>query len=39
MPMTAQLSPTFGTDYPEIPHIFDNLHLMPDNISDILEVF
>lgn len=36
MPMTAELSPTFAADYPEIAHIFDNLHMMHDNISDIL---
>lgn len=36
MPMTAELSPTFAAEYPEIAHIFDNLHMMHDNISDIL---
>lgn len=36
MPMTAELSPKFARDYPEIAHIFDNLHMMHDTISDIL---
>jgi hypothetical protein len=30
------LSPKFAAEYPEIASIFDNLHMMHDNISDIL---
>jgi hypothetical protein len=36
MPLTAELSPKFAAEYPEIANIFDNLHMMHDNISDIL---
>ena len=36
MPLTAELSPSFAADYPEIANIFDNLHMLHDNISDIL---
>ena len=36
MPLTAELSPKFAGQYPEIANIFDNLHMMHDNISDIL---
>ena len=36
MPMTAELSPKFAEEYPEIANIFDNLHMMHDTISDIL---
>jgi hypothetical protein len=36
MPMTAELSPKFAAEYPEIANIFDNLHMMHDTISDIL---
>ena len=36
MPMTAELSPSFAARYPEIANIFDNLHMLHDNISDIL---
>jgi len=36
MPLTADLSPKFAAKYPEIAHIFDNLHMLHDNISDIL---
>ena len=36
MPMTEELSPKFATEYPEIANIFNNLHMMHDNISDIL---
>jgi hypothetical protein len=36
MPLTAELSPKFAGEYPEIANIFDNLHMMHDNISDIL---
>ena len=36
MPMTADLSPKFAEEYPEIANIFDNLHMMHDTLSDIL---
>jgi hypothetical protein len=36
MPMTAELSPAFAEEYPDIANIFDNLHMMHDTISDIL---
>jgi hypothetical protein len=36
MPLTGELSPKFTTQYPEIANIFDNLHMLHDNISDIL---
>ena len=36
MPMTEELSPKFAADYPEAANIFNNLHMMHDNISDIL---
>lgn len=36
MPLTAELSPQFAARYPEIANIFDNLHMLHDNISDIL---
>ncbi|MDF0645143.1 MAG: hypothetical protein P0111_14025 [Nitrospira sp.] len=36
MPLTAELSPKFAAQYPEIAHIFDNLHMLHDTISDIL---
>lgn len=36
MPLTAELSPLFAARYPEIANIFDNLHMLHDNISDIL---
>ncbi len=36
MPLTAELSPVFAAAYPEIANIFDNLHMLHDNISDIL---
>ena len=36
MPLTDDLSPKFAAKYPEIAHIFDNLHMLHDNISDIL---
>ena len=36
MPLTAELSPKFAQQYPEIANIFDNLHMLHDNISDIL---
>ncbi len=36
MPLTAELSPDFAARYPDIANIFDNLHMLHDNISDIL---
>lgn len=36
MPITAELSPAFAARYPVIANIFDNLHMLHDNISDIL---
>ena len=36
MPLTAEQSPAFASRYPEIANIFDNLHMLHDNISDIL---
>ena len=36
MPLTAELSPAFAARYPELANIFDNLHMLHDNISDIL---
>ncbi|MBK9996076.1 MAG: hypothetical protein IPO99_02835 [Nitrospira sp.] len=36
MPLTAELSPQFAARYPELASIFDNLHMLHDNISDIL---
>jgi hypothetical protein len=36
MPLTAELSPAFAVRYPELANIFDNLHMLHDNISDIL---
>jgi len=36
MPLTAELSPKFAARYPEIANIFDNLHMLHDNISDTL---
>jgi len=36
MPLTAELSPEFAARYPEVANVFDNLHMLHDNISDIL---
>lgn len=36
MPLTKEYSPSFAAAYPEIANIFDNLHMLHDNISDIL---
>jgi len=36
MPMTAEYSPVFAREYPEIANVFDNLHMLHDTISDIL---
>ena len=36
MPMTAELSPRFAKNFPEIANAFDNLHMLHDNVNDIL---
>ena len=36
MPMTAELSPRFAKRFPEIANAFDNLHMLHDNVNDIL---
>jgi hypothetical protein len=36
MPLTGELSPEFARRHPGIANIFDNLHMLHDNISDIL---
>ena len=36
MPLVAEYSPRFFEHYPAIAHIFDNLHMLHDTISDIL---
>lgn len=36
MPLAAEYSPAFAARYPEVANIFDNLHMLHDNISDIL---
>lgn len=36
MPLTAEYSPAFAARYPDVANIFDNLHMLHDNISDIL---
>lgn len=36
MPMTAELSPRFAKAFPVIANAFDNLHMLHDNVNDIL---
>ncbi len=36
MPLTGELSPAFADQHPEIANIFDNLHMLHDNVSDVL---
>jgi hypothetical protein len=36
MPMTAELSPRFAKRFPQIANSFDNLHMLHDNVNDIL---
>jgi hypothetical protein len=36
MPMTAELSPRFAKRFPKIANAFDNLHMLHDNVNDIL---
>lgn len=36
MPMTAEMSPRFSKRFPMIANAFDNLHMLHDNVNDIL---
>lgn len=36
MPMTAEISPRFARRFPQIANAFDNLHMLHDNVNDIL---
>ncbi len=36
MPMTAEMSPRFAKRFPQIAASFDNLHMLHDNVNDIL---
>ncbi|MCG9894241.1 MAG: hypothetical protein MH204_02040 [Fimbriimonadaceae bacterium] len=36
MPMTAEMSPRFAKRFPYIANAFDNLHMLHDNVNDIL---
>jgi len=36
MPMTAEMSPRFAKRFPRIANAFDNLHMLHDNVNDIL---
>ncbi len=36
MPMTAEMSPRFARRFPQIANAFDNLHMLHDNVNDIL---
>lgn len=36
MPMTAEISPRFARRFPQIANSFDNLHMLHDNVNDIL---
>jgi len=36
MPMTAELSPRFAKRFPQLANAFDNLHMLHDNVNDIL---
>jgi hypothetical protein len=36
MPMTAEMSPRFSMRFPMIANAFDNLHMLHDNVNDIL---
>ena len=38
MPMTAEMSPRFARRFPQIANSFDNLHMLHDNVNDILAV-
>ena len=36
MPMFHEIAPTFSRRFPEAANIFDNLHMLHDNIDDVL---
>ncbi|HXG17930.1 MAG TPA: hypothetical protein VNN62_02495 [Methylomirabilota bacterium] len=36
MPLFHELAPTFSQQFPEAANIFDNLHMLHDNIDDVL---
>lgn len=36
MPMFHEIAPTFSQQFPEAANIFDNLHMLHDNIDDVL---
>jgi len=36
MPMFAEVSPRFTEKYPGLANAFDNLHMLHDNVNDIL---
>lgn len=36
MPMTAEMSPRFAKRFPQIANAFDNLHMLHDNVNDVL---
>lgn len=36
MPMAAEMSPRFAKRFPQIANSFDNLHMLHDNVNDIL---
>ena len=36
MPLMAEVAPRFSSEYPEAASIFDNLHMLHDNVDDIL---
>lgn len=36
MPMFSEIAPTFSQRFPEAAHIFDNLHMLHDNLDDVL---
>jgi hypothetical protein len=36
MPLMSEVAPRFSADFPEAASIFDNLHMLHDNVDDIL---
>jgi hypothetical protein len=36
MPLMSEVAPRFSSEYPEAATIFDNLHMLHDNVDDIL---
>jgi hypothetical protein len=36
MPLFSEVAPTFAQRYPEASNIFDNLHMLHDNVDDVL---